>query len=200
MNDNTTVAKSISPVEFSNLVEAVKSALTKGDPGVRLAGAALDGSTLQKSVASAVESALSITLFDALLKGWYGAKAIKNLIGEDGPTDDKPRVAGLASHKLKVRYVPEIHLSIGDLVDLRKVSIPITLEVEATGVALTVVNRKITAATAGYLQPKITVMVEKVKLAETKLQRIELSGNLLSPRSVEGANHAAGAIAPGVAS
>ena len=175
-----TIAETIPPAEFSNVVEAVKSALSDGDPGVRLAGVGLDGGTLQRSVADAVESALSISVFEALLKGWYGAKSIAALIGEDGPMDGKPRVAALASHKLKVSHVPEIRLSVGEMVDIRKISLPVTLEVEAAGVALTVVNREITKASAGYLQPKVVVKVEKVKVVDTRLDRIELSGNLLA--------------------
>lgn len=174
-----TIAENIPPADFSNVVEAVKSALSTGDSGVRLAGIGLDAGTLQKSVADAVESALSISIFDALLKGWYGAKNIIALTGKDGPMDGKPRVAALASHRLKVSHVPEIHLSVGEMVDLRKVSVPVTLEVEAAGVALTVVNRKITKASAGYLQPKIVVKVEKVKVVDAKLDRIDLTDNLL---------------------
>lgn len=178
MTDRT-VADTIPPADFSTVVDAVKSALTEGDAGVGLAGVALDGDTLQKSVAQAVENALSISFFDALLKGWYGLKAVRKLTGEEGPMDGKPRVAALATHKLRVTHTPEIHLSVGEMVDLRKVSVPVTVEVEVGGVALTVVDRKIIRATAGYIQPSVTVKVEKIKVAECKLDQIEVSGNLL---------------------
>ena len=174
----STIVNEIPPAEFSNVVEAVKSSLTSGDPGVRLAGIGLDGGTLQKSVADAVENALSISLIDALLTAWKGAKSIVALTGEDGPMDGKPRVAALASHRLKVSHVPEIHLSVGEMVNLSKVSLPVTLEVEAAGVALTVTDRRITKASAGYLQPKIIVKVEKVKVVDTKLSRIDLTDDL----------------------
>ena len=98
MTDAQTIAENIAPAEFSNVVEAVKSALTSGDTGLRLAGVGLDGGTLQKSVADAVENALSISVVDALLKGWYGAKTLADLTGEIGPMDGKPRIAALASH------------------------------------------------------------------------------------------------------
>lgn len=179
MTDQT-IAEKIPPADFSNVVEAVKSALSAGEAGVRLAGIGLDGGTLQRSVSEAVESALSISVFEALLKGWYGAKSIAALIGEDGPMDGKPRVAALASHKLKVSHVPEIRLSLGEMVDLRKIALPVTVEVEVAGVALTIVDREITRASAGYVQPKVTVKVEKVKVVETKLKQIDLSGNLMA--------------------
>lgn len=190
MTDQT-IAESIAPAEFSNVVEAVKSALTSGSGGVRLAGVGLDSSTLQKSVADAVESALSISIFDALLKGWRGAKSIAALTGEDGPMDGKSRVAALASHRLKVSHVPKIRLSLGQMVDIQEIALPVTLQVEAAGVALTVTDRNITKATAGYLEPKVTVKVGKVKVVETKLKRIEVSGNLL-PQKPEPAEEMAG--------
>lgn len=179
MTDQT-IAENIPPADFSNVVEVVKSTLKSGETGVRLAGVGLDSDTLQKSVADAVESALSISVVEALLKGWYGAKSIAALIGENGPLDGKPRVAALASHKLKVSHVPEIRLSLGDMVDIRTIALPVTLEVEVSGVALTVVNREIVRATAGYLQPKVVIKVEKVKVVDAKLSRIDLSGNLLA--------------------
>ncbi len=178
MKDET-IAGNMAPAAFSNVVDAVKSTLTTGDSGVQLAGVELDGGTLQKSVADAVESALSISVLDALLKGWRGVKSITALTGRDGPMDGKPRVAALAKHKLKVTHTPEIRLSVGEVMDIRTVALPVTLEVEASGVVLTVVDRQVTKVSAGYLEPKLTVKVEKVKVVETKLRRIELSGELL---------------------
>ena len=175
-----TIAENIAPAEFSNVVDAVKSALSSGEGGVGLAGIGLDGGALQQSVADAVESALSISILDALLKAWHGAKSIAALTGRDGPMDGKPRVAALAKHKLKVSHTPEIRLSVGQMMDIRTVSLPVTLEVEASGVALTVVDRRVTKASAGHLDPKLTVKVEKVKVVETKLRRIDLSGDLLA--------------------
>ncbi|WP_299842375.1 hypothetical protein [uncultured Roseovarius sp.] len=177
---NQTIAESIPPAEFNNVVEAVKSALKYGDSGVRLTGVGLDAGTLQKSVADAVESALSISVLDALLKGWYGAKSIVALTGEEGPMDGKPRVAALASHTLKVSHKPEIRVSLGEMLDIRTIALPVTLKVEASGVALTVVDRTITRVSAGYLQPKVVVKVEKVKVVDAKLPRVEMSGNLLT--------------------
>lgn len=173
-----TIAETIAPAEFSNVVDAVKSALRSDDGGAGLAGVSLDGDTLQKSVADAVESALSISVLDALLAGWQGVKSIAALTGREGPMDGKPRVAALAKHKLKVSHTPEIRLSIGQMMDVRTVPLPVTLEVEASGVALTVVDRKVTKVSAGALQPKLTVKVGKVKVVETKLRQIELSGDL----------------------
>ncbi len=66
--------------------------------------------------------------------------------------------------------------------DIRTVALPVTLEVEASGVALTVVDRQVTKASAGYLEPKLTVKVEKVKVVETKLPRSDVSGDLLLVR------------------
>ncbi len=174
-----TIAENIPPAEFSNVVERVKATLTSGEGGVGLAGIGLDGDVLQKSVADAVESALSISVLDALLKGWQGAKSIAALIGRDGPMDGKSRVAALASHKLKVSHTPEIRMSVGSAVDIRTIILPVTLEVEAAGVALTVVDREITKVSAGYLQPKVVIKVENVKVVETKLRRIDLTGHLL---------------------
>ncbi|WP_306113898.1 MULTISPECIES: hypothetical protein [unclassified Roseovarius] len=184
MKDET-IAENMAPAAFSNVVDAVKSSLTTGDSGVRLAGVGLDGGALQKSVADAVESALSISVLDALLKGWHGVKSITDLTGREGPMDGKPRVAALAKHKLKVTHTPEIRLSLGEVADLRTVSVPVTLEVEASGVVLTVVDREVTKASAGTLEPKLTVKVEKVKVVETKLRRIELSGNLMARMPAE---------------
>ncbi len=184
MTDET-IAGNMAPAAFSNVVDAVKSSLTTGDAGVRLAGVGLDGGALQKSVADAVENALSISVLDALLKGWHGVKSVTALTGRDGPMDGKARVAALAKHKLKVTHTPEIRVSIGEVADLRTVALPVTLEVEASGVVLTVVDRQVTKASAGTLAPKLTVKVEKVKVVETKLRQIELSGNLLSQSPTE---------------
>lgn len=178
MSDKT-LSDTIPPAEFSMVVDAAKSALTEGDPGVRLAGAALEADTLQKSVAQAVESALSLSFFDLLLKGWYGLKSVQKLTGEDGPKDGKPRVAAIATHKLRITQTPAIHLSVGEMADLRKIDLPVTLTFEVGGVALTITDRKIVKATVGYIQPRVTIFVEKVKVVDTPLQQIELSGNLL---------------------
>ncbi len=178
MSDKT-VSDTIPPAEFTMVVEAVKDALTEGEPGVRVAGAALDSGTLQKSVAQAVESALSISLFDALLKGWYGLRAVRKLTGDEGPMDGKPRVAAIATHKVRITHRPAIHLSVGEVADLHKIEVPVTLNIEVGGVALTVTDRKIVKATAGYIQPRVTVSVEKLKVVDTALPQIDLSGDLL---------------------
>lgn len=170
-----TLETSIPPADFSNIVEAVKSALTKGDAGVRLKSAGLDSQTLHSSAAQAVESALKISLFDALLKAWEGMKSVRALMGDKGPTDGKPRIAALIKHKLKVTHTPEVRLTFGEAVDLRKVRLPVTLSVEAAGVALTIQDRQITAISAGYLQPSVKINVEKVTVVETKLQRLDLT-------------------------
>lgn len=173
-----TLVTAIPPADFSNVVEAVKTALQEGDAGVRLAGAGLDAQSLHKSVASAVEQALSISLFDALMKAWEGMKSVRALTGKDGPMDGKPRVAALLKHSLKVTHVPEIHLTFGEAVDLRKVQLPVTLTVEASGIALTVKDRRIVGVAAGYLQPSVKIEVEKVTVVEQKLRRLDFSGTL----------------------
>ncbi|MDE9450619.1 hypothetical protein J3R80_09080 [Aliiroseovarius sp. Z3] len=179
-----TLETAIPPAEFSNVVEAVKSALNEGEPGVRLAGMDLDAGTLHKSVATAVEEALSISLVDTLLKAWEGMKSVQSLLGEKGPMDGKTRVAALLKHKLKTTHTPEIRLTIGEAVDLRKIRIPVALTVEVAGVSLTIKDRQIIGITAGYLHPSVKIKVEKVTVVETKLRRIDLS-NTMAIRSVD---------------
>ena len=180
-----TIAKSIAPAEFSTVVEAVKSAVTTGDAGLRLDGIGLDGATLHKSVADAVDSALSISILDALLAGWNGVKEISALTGDNGPMDDKPRVAALAQHRLKISHTPTIRVSLGRTVDIREIALPVTLDVTVAGVSLTIRNREIIKATTGQLLPRVVVKVEKVKIVEAKIAPIELSENLLADKAAK---------------
>lgn len=173
-----TLESAIPPADFSTVVEAVKSALDEGDPGVRLAGIGLDAGTLHKTVAAAVEEALSISLIDTLLKAWEGMKSVQALTGEKGPMDGRTRVAALLKHKLKATHTPEVRLTLGVSVDVRKVRIPIALTVEVAGVSLTVRDRQIVGVAAGYLHPSVKIKVEKVTVVETKLRRIDLSNTV----------------------
>lgn len=180
MTDET-IAQKIEPGDLAKIVEAVSDRLTSGQAGMRIAGLDLEAGALRQSVADAVENALSISLLDAVLKGWRGVKTLADLIGPDGPIDGKPRVAALASHTFKVVYKPNIQISIGEAVALRTIELPVTLEIAAAGVVLTVKDREITKAGAGHLQPKLTIKVEKVKVVDTKLKRINLSEYSVKP-------------------
>ncbi|MCK0139122.1 hypothetical protein [Aliiroseovarius sp. F47248L] len=178
-----TLETAIPPTDFSNVVDAVKSALNEGEPGVRLAGMELDAGTLHKSVATAVEEALSISLIDTLLKAWEGMKSVQALVGEKGPMDGKTRVAALLKHKLKSTHTPEVRLTVGEAVDLRKIRIPVGLTVEVAGVSLSIKDRQIIGIAAGHLQPSVKIKVEKVTVVETKLRRIDLSDTVVLKRA-----------------
>ncbi len=180
-----TVAEQIAPKDFGNVVEAVKMSLSSGDTGLQIAGLELDAGTLKQSVADAVENALSISLLDALLQAWSGIKTVSKLVGRDGPVDGKPRVAALANHKFKITHTPEIQVRIGEGVSLRTIEMPVTLMVAASGVVLTVRDRKVIKATVGHLVPKLTIKVEKVKVVDTTLKQINLSGDLWVDKHVE---------------
>ena len=178
---NQTIAQHIIPAEFGNVVDAVTQELRSGNSGLQMSGVKLASGAFEKSVAEAVENALSISLLDALLEGWRGVKTLASLIGRAGPMDGKKRVAALANHKIKLAYRPQIQVRLGESVDLRTISLPVILEIAAAGVVLTVRNREIIKATAGHLAPKLIVRVEKVKVVETTLPQIDLSGDFLSP-------------------
>lgn len=181
-----TVAAEISETEFSDVVTAVTKLLDEGNPGVRLAGFGLDAGALSDSISAAVKQTLAISIFDMCLKAWHGMKSVRALTGDKGPMDGKPRVAALLKHKLKAKHEPEIHLTIAEAIDLHKVCIPVTLTAEVAGIALTVVNRQITAVSAGHIDVSLSIHVEKVKVVERKLHRFNFSESLqLAPAQTE---------------
>lgn len=175
-----TVGGNLPRQEFKSIVAAVEDALKEGDAGAALQGAGLGGA-LTDAVTNAVDDALSISLFDALLHGWSGVTSLRKLTGAKGPMDGKPRTAALAKHKLAVTYKPELHITLGKLIDLKKIKLPTSVQFALEGVSLTVVDRVVTKAAAGTVTPMLVVKVEDTKVVETKLPPYEISRDLVDP-------------------
>jgi hypothetical protein len=176
MTDHSqTVAAEISKIEYTDIITAVTKFMDEGECGVRLAGYGLDGSALRDSISTAVKGTLDISLFDMCQKAWEGVKSVRDLTSDNGPMDGKPRIAALAKHELKAKHKPEIHLTIAEAIDLYKVSLPVVLTAKVLGVAITVVDRKITTISAGHMDVSLSISVEKVKIVERKLKRFDFS-------------------------
>ena len=173
--DQDTLADRIAPLDFDDVVTAVKTSMREGEFGARLAGADLDADTLGASIRAEVGKALSISFVDLLVKGWKGVHQVAALTGPDGPMDGAPRDVTLAGHTLSASHKPEIHVEIAGVADLRRIAVPVTLELAVSAVSLEITDRRITAVRAGQLTPKVTVGVESRTVLERDLPPIVLA-------------------------
>jgi len=84
----------------------------------------------------------------------------------------------IASHTLKTKHVPEIHVELGKVATLKKIPVPVEFTLKIEGLVLTVLDRNITGISAGHAQPEVTVKVEGVTVVKEKLRRINLPLNI----------------------
>ncbi len=179
MNDTASEAEKVlsselPEVRLLEVVEAVGEAMSKGEGGASLKAIDPDGTTLQVALEKAVKDALAISPLQALIKAWKGVDQVSDLIGSEGPQDDKPRHVTIASHALKVSFAPQIVLELGKLVDVRKLPVPVTFTLKIEGLILTILNRRITVIAAGRAKPEVTVKVDGVTIVKEKLPTIDL--------------------------
>jgi hypothetical protein len=99
---------------------------------------------------------------------------VAELIGPNGPEDDKPREVSVAGHSLKAKFSPHIVIELGKFAEIRKLPIPVTFALEVEGLLITVTNRRIVGVLAGRANPSVTVAVDDVTIFKEKLPTIDL--------------------------
>lgn len=161
-------------VRLIEVIEAVGEAMSKGEGGASLKAIDPDGSTLQVALEKAVKDALAISPLQVLIKAWKGLDQVSDLMGSEGPHDDKPRHVTIAGHTLKVAFTPQIVLELGKLIDVRKLPLPVIFTLKIEGLIITIVNRSITVIAAGRAKPEVTVKVDGVTIIKETLPTIDL--------------------------
>jgi len=176
-DDPKPVAEELAEARVTEVVEAVGEAF-KGEGNLGLDSVDLDHDTLRTAIDDAVRSALDISPLKALEKAWKSVNEVRKLTSSDGPHDGKERKVAIASHTLKTKHVPEIHVELGKVATLKKIPVPVEFTLKIEGLVLTVLDRNITGISAGHAQPEVTVKVEGVTVVKEKLRRINLPLNI----------------------
>lgn len=176
-DDPRPVTEELPEARVIDVIEAVGEVF-KGEGGLAVDSVDLDNDTLRTAIGDAVRTALDISPLKALEKAWKGVNEVRKLTSSDGPHDGKVRKVAIASHTLKTKHVPEIHVELGKVATLKTIPVPVEFTIKIEGLVLSILDRNITGIAAGHANPEVAVKVDGVTVVKEKLRRIDLPLNI----------------------
>jgi len=174
----TSIFDLVSQPDLDKVAAAVEDAMRDMSDAAQLALINSDVDGFRKSVSATVRGALSLDIYDMLLKAWSGWKGVQKLISRDGPMDGDLRSVPIVKHDLKARYEPELELRIeaqGAPVFTLRTKITVDTKLTVGGVSVGVIDREIVAVSAVTVTPEVAVAVRGLKITGAKFKTIEFA-------------------------
>ncbi len=132
---------------------------------------------VRETLAEKIEEALDISFGEIVVDAWVRSLALARYLDTSRYPPDETVVTHLAEHTVYTKLSPSIDIFLGER-KLRSIPVNVTLSLKLEGGIVTIRGGKILELQTGRGQASGALSVGGVKVAEKKLEPVELAGAL----------------------